>query len=285
MPQFKTGFFLTTLFLLLSLLPLAAGLSYALVYSLGLVGALQTGFTTQHWQAVLSGSAVWTSLGISMAVALAVVVISAALALGTVLIFHRQLNKSPLRFGVYWPLAVPPIVAAFWGFQLLGNSGLLARLAAALGLIGSPDEFVPLINDPWQAGIALVLTLATFPFFTVVLHQFYRSEQVPRLLQLARSLGASERQAIWRVAAPVLLQKLRPLMVLYGVFLFGAYEVPLLLGSQSQRMISVLIAQKFRRFDLLELPQAYAITVLYAAFVLIILLWFRPGWQTQGRAA
>lgn len=273
---------LPTIFLLLTLLPLAAGLAYALAYSLGLAGALQAGLTTLHWQAVLGSPAVWFSLVLSLLVALVVVVLSAALALTTVLVFHRELASNRLRFGIYWPLAVPPIVAAFWGFQLLGNSGLLARLAVATGLISGPQDFVPLINDPWQIGITAVLTMATFPFFTVVLHQFYRSEQLPRLLELARSLGATGQQCHWRVTAPVLLQKLRPLMVLYGVFLFGAYEVPLLLGSQSARMISILIAQKFRRFDLQDLPQAYAITLLYAAVVLAVLLVFRPGRQMNG---
>jgi ABC-type spermidine/putrescine transport system permease subunit I len=35
-------------------------------------------------------------------------------------------------------------------------------------------------------------------------------------------------------------------------------------------MISVLIAQKFRKFDLADIPQAYALTVLYALVVGII---------------
>ena len=275
----------TTIFLLLTLLPLSAGLAYALAYSLGLTGALQTHFSTQHWQAVLQSPALWSSIGLSLAVAALVVTISAALALSTVLVFHQQLAQSPLRFGIYWPLAVPPIVAAFWGFQLLGSSGLLARLAAALGWIQGPEDFPALINDPGQIGILLVLTMATFPFFTVVLFQFYRSERVPELLRMAHTLGAGSRQAIWRVAAPLLLHKLRPVMVLFGLFLFGAYEVPLLLGSQSRRMISMLVAQKFRRFDLLELPQAYVITVVYALVVLGILLTFRPGRTNSGRAA
>lgn len=275
----------TALFLLLTLLPLAAGLSYALAYSLGLAGALQTGLTTNHWQAVLQSPSAWVSIALSLAVAALVVTVSAALALATVLIFHQQLARSPLRFGIYWPLAAPPIVAAFWGFQLLGSSGLLARLAATLGWIQGPEDFPPLINDPWQIGILLVLTLATFPFFTVVLFQFYRSERVPELLRMAHTLGAGTRQAVWRVAAPLLLHKLRPVMVLFGLFLFGAYEVPLLLGSQSQRMISMLVAQKFRRFDLLELPQAYVITVLYALVVLGILFSLRPGRSNSGKAA
>lgn len=276
---------LTALFLALSLLPLLAGISYALAYSLGLAGALETGFTVIHWQSVLSDPEFWLAALRSAAIATGVVALSTGLALATALYFRRELQHSRLRFGIYWPLAVPPIVATFWGFQLLGNPGLLARLAYAAGWVEAPDDFPVLINDPGQLGILAVLTMATFPFFTVLLFQFYRSGQVEHLLRAAYTLGAGKRQALWRVAVPVLLQKLRPVMALYGVFLFGAYEVPLLLGSQSQRMISVLIAQKFRRFDLLELPQAYVITVLYALVVLGALLVFRPGRQNEGEGA
>ncbi|MBK8555069.1 MAG: hypothetical protein IPL65_04535 [Lewinellaceae bacterium] len=66
-------------------------------------------------------------------------------------------------------------------------------------------------------------------------------------------------------------------MVLYTIILFGAYEVPLVLGRQHPRMISVLIAQKFGRFDLLALPQAYVLTVMYALLVSVALWWFGPG--------
>ncbi|MBL7775704.1 MAG: sugar ABC transporter permease, partial [Saprospiraceae bacterium] len=180
----------TALFLLLVLLPLATGLSYALAYSLGLAGAWHTGFTTGHWRAVLGSPAVWVSIAWSLAVAIGVVAVSSAMALGTVLVFHRQLAQHPLRFGIYWPLALPPIVAAFWGFQLLGNSGLLARVAASLGWIEGPGDVPPLVKDPWQLGLILVLGLATFPVFTVALFQFYRAERVSELLRLAHTLGA-----------------------------------------------------------------------------------------------
>lgn len=272
------------LFLALALLPLTAGLSYALAYSLGLTGALQEGLTSDHWLAVLADLAFWRSAVLSLVVAAGVVLVSAVLALGFVLAFHRELSGSPVRFGLYWPLAVPPVVAAFWGFQLLGNSGLLARAAAMFGWISEPQDFPNLINAPGQVGILAVLTMSTFPFFSVVLYQFYRSAQVPQLMAVARTLGATHGQAVWKVAAPVLMQRLRPVLVLYGIFLFGAYEVPLLLGSQSERMISILIAQKFRRFDLLELPQAYVITVLYAVVVLLALISLRPGREKEGQA-
>lgn len=282
--QSRSEILFVAFFILAALFPLAAGLSYALAYSMGIAGALGTGFTLQYWQTVLGHSGFWTSAGLSMAVAAGCVLLSTGLALAIVLTFQRQLVHSRLRFGIYWPLAIPPIVAAFWGFQLLGSSGLLARFAAGTGLIQGPEDFPPLINDPGQVGVILVLTMATFPFFTVVAQQFFRSEHIPELMRLARTLGASHRQAVWRIAVPVLLRKLRPVLVLYSVFLFGAYEVPLILGNQSNRMISILIAQKFRRFDLLELPQAYVITVLYALIVLGMLIGFRPGRETKGHA-
>jgi putative spermidine/putrescine transport system permease protein len=75
------------------------------------------------------------------------------------------------------------------------------------------------------------------------------------------------------VATPVLLRRALPNLGLSGIFLFGAYEAPLLLGRQSPRMISVLIAQKFRKFNLADVPQAYALTLLYAGVVGLAAWW------------
>jgi putative spermidine/putrescine transport system permease protein len=110
----------------------------------------------------------------------------------------------------------------------------------------------------------------SIPFLTILLWQYSRAEKLSGLAELATSLGATRRQILFRVAIPVLLNRALPQIGLMFVFLFGAYEVPLLLGMQSPRMISVLIAHKFSKFDLADIPHAYALTVLYALVVSII---------------
>jgi putative spermidine/putrescine transport system permease protein len=257
-------------FLLFAVFPLAAGLAYALLYSLGLVGALAQGFTLSAWADALTDAAFWRSLGLSAGLAAAVLAISTALALGLLMTLRPQLEQPRVRFLLHFPLALPPMVAAFVSFQWLGSAGMLARLTGA----GSPEAFPPLINDPLYLGVGLTLTLTTFPFLLLIFLNHYRAANLLQITDLAATLGASAGQVRRRVLAPVLLRRAAPTLLLYGVFLFGAYEVPLLLGRQSPAMISMFIHQKFSRFNLADLPVAYMATVVYALAVMSAVLFF-----------
>jgi len=267
-----------------TLLPLLAGLAYALAYSLGYTGALSTGPTLQHWTAVLGTAETWTSIALSAGLSLAVVVLSAVLAMAAVLYWGDALERGLSGYLVYLPLAIPPLTAAFLVFQGLGKSGMLVRLGGALGLVDGLEQAPEWINDPWHVGVTATLLLLTAPFFTLLFLQYRRAEQLPQLMAAARTLGATGRQAVVRVAAPVLLRRALPNLGLSGIFLFGAYEAPLLLGRQSPRMISVLIAQKFRKYNLADVPQAYALTVLYALAVGLAAWWVYRNLKRLGRS-
>jgi putative spermidine/putrescine transport system permease protein len=256
------------IYLLLALLPLVAGLVYALAYSLGLTGVLSEGFTTKHWQNVLADSALWSSLLLSMGVAISVLVAAAACALAAALYFRPWLSGRWQAFG-YLPLTLPPIAAAFWAFQLLGQGGMMARLLGS----STPSDFPELINDQWHLGMVAALFMLTFPFMTLLFVAQVQASGLDSYLDVARTLGARAPQRLVRVAIPILLQRTRSVLILYGLMLVGAYEVPLLLGRQSPRMLSVLIAQKFRRFDLADIPEAYVLTCVYALIVLLTVQW------------
>lgn len=247
--------------------PLTAGLLYSLAYSLGLTGLLSKGFTWEHWAHVIQNPETWSSLLFSLAMALFVALSSAALALGVVLLWGDLLERRFPERMLYLALTIPPLVAAFISFQWLGKSGMVVRLLMALGLVSGIDSAPEWINDRFQIGVILTLVALTAPFFTILLLQYRRAENLPELANTARTLGATERQIVRRIFIPALVRRALPNFGLSAIFLFGAYEVPLLLGRQSPRMISVLIAQKFRRFDLNDIPQAYVLTILYALVV------------------
>ena len=54
-------------FTVIAILPVVAGLIYALLYSLGLAGLLNHGFTTEHWAGMLESAEIWISLAVSTA--------------------------------------------------------------------------------------------------------------------------------------------------------------------------------------------------------------------------
>jgi putative spermidine/putrescine transport system permease protein len=205
-----------------------------------------------------------------------VVLLSTALSLGLLMWLRPQLEKPRLRFLLHLPLALPPIVAAFLSFQWLGSSGMLARLVFGAGLIENAEGFPPLINDPLYLGVCTTLVLGTFPFLLLVFLQQYRAANLLEISELAATLGASATQIQRRVVAPVLLRRAAPTILLYAIFLFGAYEVPLLLGRQNPTMISMFISQKFRRYNLADLPVAYVATVVYALMLMLVVILF---WQ------
>ena len=264
-------------FLTFAILPLGAGLIYALLYSLGIVGALNHGFTLDYWHKALTDKNLWASLGLSALLAAVITLLSAILALALLGWLRPQLERRRVRVVLHWPLALPPIVAAFFSFQWLSNSGILARFAHHLGWIAGPADFPSLINDPYYIGVGVTLLLTTFPFFLLLLLNHYQAAQLSPLSQLSATLGASAAQVRMRVVAPILLRRAAPTLLLYFIFLFGAYEVPLLLGRQSPAMLSVFISQKFSKFNLADLPLAYAATVVYTGIMVLLVAVFFKG--------
>ena len=270
----RASTFVIVFFLLFGVLPLAAGLVFTLLYSLGLAGSLGEGFTLQYWHAALRDGELWQSLALSAAVSIAAVLLSTLAAFAVLFACRHKKKKKRVHYLLHWPLAMPPVVAAFVSFQWLGNSGVLSRVAHALGWSADTGDFPALINDPYYLGVLLTLLLLSFPFFLLLLLNHYRSAQMGELAQLAATLGAGAGQIRRHVAIPVLLQRMRPTLLLYFVFLFGAFEVALLLGRQSPAMISVFIHRKFNKFNLLDLPVANVATVVYALFIVALIAAF-----------
>ncbi len=261
-------------FFLLGVFPLVAGLVYAGLYSLGLIGYLNTGFTLQYWYISLTSKALWASLALSLGLATTVSAVSFFLALRCVIALRLHLKQRGMRFSLHLPLALPPLVAAFVSFQWLGGTGMLARGAHAIGLIQTTDSFPVLVNDPYYIGVFVTLLLLNFPFILLLVLDQYDRAGIPEYVHLAATLGGNAAQIRRKVIRAILLHRILPTLVLYTVFLFGAYEVPLLLGQQSPAMISVLISQKFSKFNLADVPVAYTGAVLYACVILVLIACF-----------
>lgn len=255
-------------FLAFTILPLAAGLIYALLYSLGLAGILAQGFTFEYWLNVLQSTEIWRSLGFSFYIATASMALATVFALALVLKLKDAFSQGLLSYVIYFPLAIPAMVAAFISFQLLGKAGFFSRLLASAGLIEQLQAFPDLVND--AAGFAIIFShsLMAFPFLLLLFIGTYESERLGALKQLSSTLGAGEWAISRRVLIPVLLKRNLPSLVLYFIFVLGSYEIPLLLGRESPQMVSVLTIRKLQRYDLMDKPEAYIIALIYCLLVL-----------------
>ncbi|PWT89323.1 MAG: ABC transporter permease [Acidobacteria bacterium] len=272
----KWNSFLVAIFVAFTGLPVVLGFGYAALYSIGLVGILNQGWNFQHWIQTLTSTEAIAALGFSLYVATATIIIAIGSALFVTLNMRKEIQRKWFSTILYFPLAIPAVVAAFFTFQLLSNAGLFSRIIFYSGWIKSVQEFPDIINDRFGVGIIATHIMMSLPFFTIVFSNLFEAEKLEELQRVARTLGATSAQADLKIAVPILLRRAFPAIVLYFFFVFGSYEIPLLLGRQFPQMISVLMIRKLQRFNLLDIPTAYTLAILYLIIAgTVILLLFR----------
>ena len=270
------------LFVTLSLLPLVAGFVYSLRYSLGLAGLMGKGFTLAHWARLATEGEALEALGYTLVLTLASLALSVLPALGLAYLLLRAPRERRFETLLLLPMAFPPLLAAFAIYYLLSPSGLFSRMAHGVGLSSGVEDFPRMVNDAWSIGIVATHVFLLLPFFTLHFLNLACKERMPALAESARTLGAPAGAYLRRIFVPLLLRKSAPLLLLYGVFLFGAYEVPLLLGRSAPRTVAVLITEKLSKFDLTAIPVAHALGVVYVLCVGGLLTFFLRRPQTGG---
>lgn len=244
-------------------LPLFWMAGYAVASSLGGVGLISAGWTLEHWQLAVSGSRLWRSLLLSGTLAVCSTTLGWLAALSLVTGSDRL--RTDLRLQVLWclPLAMPLAVQGFLGGVVLSRGGLLSRLCWWLGLTGSVQDFPVLIQDRYGIGLLLTMTAASIPLLVLFLTRTWMAVRIDDYLAVASGLGATRTFALRHVAIPMLWRRSRFMLLLTLLWNFNAWELPLLLGQQSPRMLSVLIQQSSGQFVLEERPQAFVNAVVY----------------------
>ncbi|MEM6262911.1 MAG: ABC transporter permease subunit [Bacteroidota bacterium] len=268
-----------SLFFLLAVGPLLLGIGYALAYSLGLVGLISEGMTADHWVKVVGGGEFWASLGTSAYVATMSIGIALLIALMATTSRYLNFQEGTASYAIYLPLTLPAMVTGFLIFLFLSNAGIISRVSHSIGLMEDIQMFPNLVNDVYSIGIIAAHTLMATPFFIILFANLYKSERIADYAHLAATLGGNRSQISRKVVFPMLLRPAFPTLVLYLIFVMGSYEIPLLLGRQSPQMVSVLAINKLQRFNLLDKPQAYVISLVYTFIVLstLILLFWRSN--------
>ncbi len=256
---------------LLAVLPLTAGIGYALLYSVGVVGLLSEGLTLSYWHETLTDAHVWFSLVYSFYVAVLSIVFSVVAALALTIVFRSRLDRGWTGLLLYAPLAIPSVVTAFFVYEMLTRSGWVSRLFRNLGLLQLPEQFPVLIQDPYAVGIVIAHVCMAAPFFLILFLNIYQNERIEEMRQVASTLGARWYQSDVKITVPLLINRSYPTIVLYFIFAMGSYEIPLLLGASSPRMLAVNVVRNLQQFSLDTIPAAYILSLLYVAFVLAIL--------------
>lgn len=257
---------------------LGASVASAIAQSLGYLSAIgQDTVGLAAYRNVLVGPSpaaaeFWPALGFSLWVSGAATLLSALGALLLAALFaHGRAAPPGGVLALHVSLAFPHLVWAIGLVLLLSQSGLLARAAASVGLIAGPADFPVLIRDRYGVGIIIDYVSKEIPFLTLIVLAVLRAQPEGYGL-VAANLGANAWQRLRYVTLPLVLPALLAGALLVFAFVFGAYEVPAVLGVRFPRMLAALALEFFLDPDLRRRAEGMAISVLMALIVLLVAL-------------
>ena len=241
----------------------SGGIIAALIQSLGYMPAIgQTDVSLAAYREVLGDKNFLDSLLLTLYVAGVSTGVSTVLAVLAALALRRSSGRiSAVVFQL--PITIPHLVAAVGIALVVSQTGLGARLAAALGLIGEPREFPALLYDRYSIGIILTYVWKEMPFVALVVLASLRGV-AGELEEVAQTLGASAWQRFWYVVFPVISPGVIAASLIVFAFTFGAFEVPFLLGKTYPTILPVMAYNEYRDIDLAARPVAMAINILIA---------------------
>ncbi len=263
-------------------LPVLVGVGYSALASLGLTGPGAAGLDPARFAAVVREPAVWSGLAWSLWIAAASTLVAAAGAVLVAVLFRGCARPHRVaRLFAVLPLPIPHLTAAVAGLLLLGQSGLLARLLSALGVIATPSEMPALVYD--RAGLGLILTLAwkEFPFLALVAFAVLATRG-DRLEEVARTLGATPVAVFRRITWPLLWRGLLPAIVAVFVFVASTYEATALLAPSDPLALPLLTLERYTDADLSRRGDAFVLVLIATGVSLVAVAaheWARSRWD------
>ena len=199
-------------------------------------------------------SSVWVSLKIALWAAVFACILGVVLAMALI---KTRKSRGATLYAIRMPILVPHAVVAVFVVQILGQTGLIARLLYVLGFIEDSGQFPQLLYTPSYFSTILAYLWKEIPFVAYFVLAFMSSIS-EALGEAAENLGASPLRGFFEVILPLSLNVIAKAFLIIFIFAFGGYELPLLLGSTLPKALSVTTYLAYMSPDLLQRPLAMA---------------------------
>ena len=204
-------------------------------------GQYQVGLTLENYVRFLTGSLYIGQLWLTIELALVTSVVS--LVLGYPLAYYlARLNRpwlrSTLLITIISSLWVTYVIRAYAWQVILASNGILSSVGVATGLLESHTSFYP---GYW--GLVVGMVYVFLPFMILTLYSSLRNLD-GELLEASKNLGAGPLRTFRRVTLPLTKNGIASGTALVFILALGAYVLPRLLGSGSERTLPVLIEQQ-----------------------------------------
>jgi len=270
MKKLKPYVYLTPVLILL-LGIFASGIVMGLLQSFGYFPTIGlTEFTLKYYLAVLQNSSFLDSLLFSFYIAFVSSVFAIILGVFLAYAIYKLKGKKAWVETIYQvPIAVPHIVSALLVYNILSQTGIIPRILYGIGLIDDLGQFPSLLYSENGIGIILAYLWKEIPFVALTTYAILGNFS-SQLSDVAKNLGASSRQAFFYIILPLLLPTILSTFVIIFAFSFGAYEVPLLLGPTSPRVLAVQAYVEYTNPNFSNRPYAMVYNTLITVIALFL---------------
>ncbi|MCB0128952.1 MAG: sugar ABC transporter permease [Caldilineaceae bacterium] len=227
--------------------------------------------TLRHYGNILSDWDFYASLLLTLYIALASTALAVVIAIILALVLRQRFAGSRfVTFLFQLPLPVPHLVAAAGFVLLLTQSGLIARVAYQINWIERPNDFPVLVFDRWQIATILVYVWKEVPFIGLVVLAVLKGIG-HEYEEIAQTLGASGWQRFRYVLLPLILPGVLVTSIIVFAFVFGSFEIPLLLGQRYPNVLPVTAYRAYIDPDLNQRPEAMAMGIMITLIVIVLL--------------
>jgi spermidine/putrescine transport system permease protein len=231
-------------------------------------------FTLENYLKALTTRVYWIALGNSLSIGLIVASVTTLVSypFAYFLTYRMRRGRNIVLFLVVVSLLGSYLVRVYAWKTILGREGLVNSLLIALGLIEHPLLFL------LYSKLAVVLTLVHVFLPFTLLPILSSLQNIPReLIDAARDLGSSPRQAFLRVTLPLSLTGVLSGFIYTFVLTSADYITPQLVGGTSAAMIGLSISNQFVKLG--NISQGAAISFIF--LVILVTTIFSLRWLAQ----
>jgi putative spermidine/putrescine transport system permease protein len=239
----------------------------------------------QAYTEIFSTTTFRVSFLMTFLIAFTTTLLTMVLSIATALMLRRTfVGKRLVAFCYQIPIPMPHIVIGVGILMLLSQSGLISRILYNTGIISRIANFPILVNDDIGFGIVFVYLWKQIPYVGVIVLSILQSIATD-YEEVAYSLGASKWQSFQHVLLPLIIPGITPASIVCFSYVFGAYEVPFILGKTRPTMLSVYSYQLYESLNLKGRPLAMAISVFVALFVtVLVVIYQKVVMKASGRS-
>jgi len=228
-----------------------------------------------NWVTVLTSHYFVDSLLFTLKVALISTALAMVIAVVCALALRRTfVGKKLVVLMFRFNLTVPRMAAAMMLLLLLSQTGFISQVARQIGITQGTADFPYLIQDQAGWGLVIAFTWKFFPYIGMSVLGILQGASLEYEDQAA-VLGVGRFKRFWHVTLPLIIPATSIASIIVFAAAFGDYEIPMVLGSPSHRVLSIYTYLKYSDPAMMNRPESYVLMVSMIIVLMVVILIYR----------